>query len=323
MRKKVFAIVNPRAASYLAGQKWQQIRREITDADFDLTGRFTEYRHHASALAREAFRHGADIILSIGGDGTFNEIVNGVMSLDCPAAERPVLGVVSTGTGSDFARTLGLTGDHRSAVRAMLQATPSLCDLGIVRFTLGRRTKARYFANVFDVGLGGSVVRIANHVPKNLGGFLTFLLSSLVGLATFKPLHLRIDIDGEKIDTGPVMIVGCANGQYFGGGMHIAPMARLDDGLLEILYVKDTNMFEFIRRVLMPVYEARHLDYERLFHRPARRVEIAGQSVFVCDIDGEEEKAEKVEVTLIERAIRILSPLPRSGINRKTPEKPR
>jgi diacylglycerol kinase family enzyme len=105
--------------------------------------------------------------------------------------------------------------------------------------------------------------------------------------------------------------------------MHIAPMARLDDGLLEILYVKDTNMFEFIRRVLMPVYEARHLDYERLFHRPARRVEITGQSVFVCDIDGEEEKAEKVVVTLIERAIRILSPLPRSGINRKTPEKPR
>jgi len=320
MGKTVFAIVNPRAASYLAGRKWQHIRREIMAAGFEVTGRFTEHKYHAVELAREACSRNADIILSVGGDGTFNEIVNGVMSRNCPADRRPVLGIVSVGTGSDFARTLGLTGDYRAAVRAMIRGKPRFCDVGFVRFTIGGRTKTRYFANVFDVGLGGNVVRIANFVPKNLGGFLTFLLSSLAGLATFKPPRLRIDIDGEHADTGLITIVGCANGQYFGGGMNIAPMARLDDGRLEVLYVKDTNLFRFVRRVLMPVYKARHLGYERLFHRPCRRVLITGQRVFVCDVDGEEEKAEKVEVTLVDRAIRILSPLPRSSTTQKKPE---
>jgi diacylglycerol kinase family enzyme len=162
--------------------------------------------------------------------------------------------------------------------------------------------------NVFDVGLGGNVVRIANFVPKNFGGFLTFLLSSLAGLATFRPPDLRIEIDGRHADRGSITIVGCANGRYFGGGMHIAPMARIDDGRFEVLYVKDTNLFRFVHRVLIPVYEARHLDYERLFHRPARRIKISSRSVFTCDVDGEEEKADQVEITLVPRAIRVLTP---------------
>jgi YegS/Rv2252/BmrU family lipid kinase len=312
MGKTVFAIVNPRAASSLAGQKWRFINRELTAAGFDVTGRFTKYRHHATELIREASCQNADIVLSVGGDGTMNEITNGLMSLDRPVGERPVLGVLSVGTGSDFARTLGFTGGYRSALRALIRGEPGCCDLGLVRLTLGARSKIRYFANVFDVGLGGSVVRIANFVPKNLGGFLTFLLSSLAGLATFKPPILRVEIDGEHATTGPITIVGCANGQYFGGGMNIAPMARLDDGRFEVLYVKDTNLFRFVRKVLIPVYKAKHLGYERLFHRSARRLTITGVGTFACDLDGEEEKADRIELTLVDRAIRILKPLTRT-----------
>jgi diacylglycerol kinase (ATP) len=307
--KKVFAIVNPRAASYRAGQKWRHIQQELSAAGFDVQGYFTERRHHASDLARDAAQRNSDIILSVGGDGTLNEIVNGLMSLGRTADQIPALGIVSVGTGSDFARTLGLTGGDRSQVHYLTRPAVRYCDLGLVRFSIGSQEKLRYFVNVFDVGLGGSVVRIANFVPKNFGGFLTFLLSSLVGLATFKPPDLRIEIDGQHAASGSITIVGCANGRYFGGGMHIAPMARIDDGRFEILYVKDTNLFRFIHRVLIPVYEARHLGYERLYHRSARQIKVTSRRVFTCDVDGEEEKADKVEISIRDRAVRVLTPI--------------
>jgi YegS/Rv2252/BmrU family lipid kinase len=321
MGKRIVAIIYSRAASYRAGRKWRQLRQDLADKGFEVTARFTERKFHAVDLARDAADRAADIVLSVGGDGTLNEVVNGLMTLSRPPERRPALGILSLGTGSDFARTLGLI-DTRSAVRALIHGTPRICDLGHVRFTLGSRTWIRYFANVFDVGLGGNVVRIANSMPKNLGGFMTFLLSSLGGIATFKPPDLIIEIDGNHIDRGSITIAGCANGQYFGGGMNIAPMARLDDGRLEVLYVKDTNLFKFIRRVLMPVYQAGHLSYERFYHRPARRVRITGDRVFLCDIDGEEEKAEAVEIKIVGGAVRIMMmPPTRSSITRKKPEK--
>jgi YegS/Rv2252/BmrU family lipid kinase len=309
MKKRIFAIVNPRAASYLAGHKWQRVQKELRTVGFDVISRFTERRFHAAELARSAATAGqTDIILSVGGDGTFNEIVNGLMPLGRPPENLPVLGIVSVGTGSDLARSLKITGGYQRAVQILKEGFPRFEDVGCVRFALGPRSWIRYFANVFDVGLGGNVVRIANFLPKNLGGFLTFLLSSLGGLLTFKPFRLRIKVDGRFADAGRITIAGCANGEYFGGGMDIAPMARLDDGRLELLYVKDANLFQFIRRVLIPVYDGRHLGYEKVFHRPARRVEISGDRVFLCDIDGEEEKAETVEVTVIPRALRIMAP---------------
>jgi YegS/Rv2252/BmrU family lipid kinase len=254
----------------------------------------------------------------VGGDGTLNEIVNGLMTGSPTQAERPRLAVIPVGTGSDFARGLGLDGSPASSVQTLLNGQTNPVDIGRVDFRRQGRSWTRYFINVFDAGLGGQVVRIANAMPKHLGGFITFLASSLAGLATFRAPTLRVMIDGQPVASGPITIVGCANGQYFGGGMHIASMARLDDGHMEILYVRDTTLFTFLRRVLLPVYKAGHLGYERLFHQKGQSVAISGTRIFLCEVDGEEERAETAAVTLLPRALRIVMPvsLKTDGANR-------
>ena len=224
------------------------------------------------------------------------------------STERPRLAVIPVGTGSDFARGLGLDGSPVSSVQTLMNGQTNPVDIGRVDFQRRGRSWTRYFINVFDAGLGGQVVRIANAMPKHLGGFITFLASSLVGLATFRTPILRIEIDGQPVASGPITIVGCANGQYFGGGMHIAPMAKLDDGQMEILYVRDTTLFTFLRRVLLPVYKAGHLGYKRLFHHKGQSVVISGKQTFLCEVDGEEERTETAAVSLLPKALRIVMP---------------
>lgn len=306
--KRILAIINPRAASNRAGQQWRRIQQRMTVQGFSVTPWFTEKKSHAVALTRDAVQAGPRYIVGVGGDGTFNEIINGYMNAGIGPDRLPELGLIAAGTGSDLIRTLNIPVDPCQAADAIVNGRTRSLDVGMVRFKDGQRTWTRYFANVFDVGLGGMVVRIANSLPKSLGGFLTFFLSSVAGLVLFKPPLLHLKADGEKIDAGPMNIIGVANCRYFGGGMDIAPMARFDDGVLELLYVKDTNLFKFLSRVLLPVYEAKHLAYEHLYHRAVQRIEVSGDRLFLADIDGEEEKALSAEVSVIPGAIRIRTP---------------
>lgn len=310
MAAVVHAIVNPNAASRFAATRWRDVRREFREGGYTVHEYFTKYPRHAYTLAREAASAGAELLVSVGGDGTFNEIVNGLLELKQPAEHLPELGIISVGTGSDLARTFAIPADFRKAVAVIREGRTILMDVGCVAFGRDGVTWQRHYANVMDVGLGGKVVRIANHLPKHLGGFLTFLLSSLIGLATFQPLRLRLRDDMGHQDDGSISIVGAANGRFFGGGMHIAPMARIDDGLLNVLYVKDTTLFTFIRRILVPVYQAGHLGYARLRCFTCRKLEISGDEVFLVDIDGEEEKAQEVTVTVKPAALRIRVPQP-------------
>lgn len=244
----------------------------------------------------------------MGGDGTLNEIVNGLMAVEGQAVNRPALAVLPAGTGSDFARSLGLAVPLDRIVPDLLRGRLHTVDVGRVDFRQGIRAWTRYFINVFDVGLGGQVVRLANALPRSMGGFITFFLSSIAGLLAFRPPRISIAVDRQPAVTGIISIVGCANGQYFGGGMHIAPMARLDDGRMEILYVRDTNLFQFMRRVLLPVYQAGHLGYERLVHRTGRTAAINASQTFLCEVDGEEERAESAAITLVPGSLRVLVP---------------
>ncbi len=306
MYKMIYVIINATAGSYLAARRLRKIVKTLEKLNGDLHFNLTQYRFHAKELAKNAIADGADLIISMGGDGTFNEIVNGMMECGLPCKSLPAVGIISAGTGADLCRSLNIPMEYERAIETIRSGRTMEMDLGMVAFRNQKKFWIRYFANVFDVGLGGNVVRIANHIPKSLGGFLTFLLSSVVGVVTYKPLELRMSIDDSPFDHGKITIVGATNGRYFGGGMKIAPMAKINDGSLEVLYVKDTNLFKFIKHVLLPVYNAQHLLYKNLYHCKAKRLKIAGEKIFLTDIDGEEERAQEVEVSIIQGAVRVI-----------------
>ncbi len=308
MFNKIFVIANITAGYYTAHRKLTHIQNSLRAVGIEPIMKLTRYRLHAKELAQEAIKNSVDLIISIGGDGTINEIINGILECRAESNALPALGIISMGTGADLCRTLNIPFNYRKAIEIIRNGKTLLIDVGMVKFRYQNHQWQRYFMNVFDIGLGGNVVRIANHIPKRFGGFLTFLISSFAGLMVSKPLDLEIYADDRLITQGLISIIGATNGKYFGGGMKIAPMAKMDDGYLEVLYVKNTNIFKFIYKVLLPVYEARHLLYQNLFHFPTKNLRILSKEIFLADIDGEEEKAEEVEISIIPRAIPVIVP---------------
>jgi diacylglycerol kinase (ATP) len=304
----VHVIVNPHAAYGHAARVWPEIRRSMEHCGLEVNEYFTQGMMHATSIAVECIENGAATIVCVGGDGTFNEVVNGLMQSKVDTQQLPELALIPVGTGSDLARTLNIPKNTDEAIATIVKGVVQYCDIGKVMFRDPLHQWVRYFVNVFDMGLGGKVVRIANRMPKNMGGFLTFLLSSLGALVTFRRMRLRIEVDGRFLDEGLMWIVGAANGQYFGGGMHMAPMACVNDGILEILYIKDTSIFKFIVRVLGKVYDGKHLEYENVHHVSGTRVHIMSEHPCLGEIDGEEEKAHEVVVSIIPRAIKIRVP---------------
>jgi YegS/Rv2252/BmrU family lipid kinase len=302
----IHVIVNPRAAYGQAARKWPHIRKTMERSGLTVHEYFTQGMMHASSLASECLEDEARTIVCVGGDGTFNEIVNGI--LQHKRAGLPELALIPVGTGSDFARTINMSRDIDEAVSVLLHGASRLCDVGKVTFRDQNHQWVRYFINVFDMGLGGKVVRIANRIPKNLGGFLTFFISSLGALVTFRRMRVRIEVDGIPVDEGVMWIVGAANGQFFGGGMHMAPMARITDGVFECLYVKDTSIFKFLVHVLGKVYDGQHLQYKNVHHTSGKCIRITSAHSCLSEIDGEEEKAREVVVSVIPKSLKIRVP---------------
>ncbi len=309
MSYKVQVIANIRSGTYFTNITLKNIQKYLISSGCEPVITLTRYKFHAKEIAIDAVDKDTDLIISIGGDGTINEIVNGLMEFIGSNKKLPKLGIISAGTGADLCRTLNIPSDYKKAIDIILRGKFIPIDIGRVRFTAGAKTWQRYFANVADIGLGGNVVRIANRIPKSLGGFLTFLISSLIGLLTYKPVDLKIYIDERIKDEGNITIIGAANGKYFGGGMKIAPMAEIRDGYLEILYVRNTNIFKFIKNVLAPVYKADHLLYKNLYHYRAKKLRVVAEKLLLVDIDGEEEKAQEVEISLIPEKIMIAVPV--------------
>lgn len=305
---KAYFIVNPHAAHGKVGKQWPRIIHYLRTEGIAVNADVTKSRWHAYHLAREAAKSGAQLIVSVGGEGTFNEIINGILSCTTQTKLLPEVAMMPIGTGMDLARILKIPKDYKRAFDVVRTGRTTLMDVGKVVFRTGKRAWHRYFANAFDVGLGGMVVRISNNTPKNLGGFLTFLLSSLVSLVIFKRLQLKIWIDKKHTDNGLMTILGALNGQYFGGGMHAAPMASPDDGVLEFIYVKDTNIFKFIVHVLAKVYTGTHLKYKNVYHCRGTELRVECNKICLMDVDGEEERAREVTVSVVPKAIKLRVP---------------
>jgi YegS/Rv2252/BmrU family lipid kinase len=304
--RKVHAIVNPHAGHGKAGKTWPFILEYLQTSGFDVTWRLTERRWHAYDIAQEYAREGAKLIISVGGEGVMNEIVNGLFAYKETSGTMPTLAMIPAGTGTDLSRTLHISKNYRQAVDLIKNGHEMLMDAGRMVFERDGRTWARYFINAADTGLGGAVARLSNSLPKILGGFLTFLLASLAALLSFKRMRLQIWVDGELVDSGLMTIVGALNGQYFGGGMHAAPMAVVDDGIMEFMYVKDTGFFKFVSKVLAKVYAGEHLAYHKVHLCKGRQLKVHGEKVFLAEADGEVERANTICLDVLPKAVRIV-----------------
>ena len=301
------AIVNPQAADGKTARDWPVIRSHFENTVGPLTDYVTQAPQHAIELARAAVRRGHRVIIAVGGDGTLNEVVNGLFENDATIDPEVTLALIPRGTGSDFRQTVRLPLDPRLAVDALKAATARPLDLMRLRFRSHEgQDRIRYSINVTSFGMGGIVSERAKRYSKYVGGKLSFVAATLFTSLGFRGREVRLEMDGRQSVAARILNVAVGNGQYHGAGMWICPRASLDDGLLDVTIIEYMSPLRVAKDMKL-LYNGRVYTHPRVrFHRVARISASAAQETLI-EIDGEPLGRLPLEMEVLPRAVRFLS----------------
>lgn len=312
-------IVNPAAAAGKAGRRWDRINQGVYDAFGDVPTFLTEHEGHASEIAEALVRGGTTGVLVIGGDGTNNEVVHGIMTArSAMPGETVTLGQLPFGTGGDFRRVLENSTSFDAALRSLPTAPTYGCDVGKLDFIANDGQPAtRYFLNIADFGIGGLVDRHVNSSPKWLGGKISFYLGTVRGLFGYKAARCELYVDEEFLGVFDVMGVFVCNSRFAGGGMQFAPEAMLDDGLFDVVVIPEMPLWDALSN-LGALYQGKHLERDGVIFRRGRRVEAkpVGDSLGLLDVDGEAPGRIPATFNIVPNAIRVANVISDVRVNR-------
>jgi diacylglycerol kinase (ATP) len=294
-------IANPRAGQGKVERHLPEVERTLADGGLAYRIIRTTHPGHATDIARNALGSGDRYLVAAGGDGTVHEVLNGMLDDGARVARDAVLGIVAAGSGCDIVRSLGLPGDAVRASRHLLGEAVRTIDIGKVTFTAGGKEATRYFANIAEAGLGAAVVARTGTLPRSLGAakyFAGFWLT----LPGFNPAVVRLDADDSSFEWRAHNVV-VANGQFFGGGMHISPKSQPDDGMLDVLAMVGPKTDAFT--MLPKIYKGTHVPHRNIAEARARAVHIDARPPLLIEADGEILGTTPATFEVVPNAIRI------------------
>jgi diacylglycerol kinase (ATP) len=288
-RLKTQVIVNPESNQGGTRQRWKDIKEAIKSFIQEFKYEFTEKPLQATDIAREAIRGGSDLIIGVGGDGTMNEIANGFFEGSKIINPATALGILPAGTGCDLTKSLNIPSGLKGALKIITQAPASLIDIG--RATFNNRSgeeSGRFFLNVADFGVGGEVVRRVNQrrMERKASSYVRCLVSAMVN---YKSRRIKIRVDGKDVPEAEYLVGAVANGKIFGKGMKVAPEAKLDDGLFDLVLVKGMKFFEFCRHG-WKIFLGTHLSHPKISLVRGRQIEAFNleEGTVLLELDGEQ-----------------------------------
>ena len=299
-------VVNPVSGNGRTGRHWRGyeafFRRHLGR---DLETRVTKAPGHATRLTQDALANGATTVVSVGGDGTLNEVTNGFLDgTGRPWNPEARLAVLSLGTGSDFIKTLGESRKPEDLVQRLKEDRVRVIDAGLCQYTEAGAPRSRYFINVAEVGSGGAVVDRVNRTTKILGGKTSFLIAILRTLPKYRNTRIAYEADGGPRTEKVLNDLVVANGRFFGGGLQPAPKADLEDGQLDVVLIGDID-FKTTRKNLSLLREGKHLDLPYItWFRAKQLVTHTGEEMI--DLDGEYVGRHAQRFEIIPRAIRLV-----------------
>jgi len=311
-----FIITNPKSAGGNTGEKWAGIASDFATHFGAFNVAFTEYKGHAIELAKRAALDERKFIIACGGDGTINEVANGIMQSGTDAE----LGILPSGTGGDFRRALSLPKDTATSAHALRLGKTERMDVGRITFQNDDdKEETRYFLGVASFGISTEIVErvkresdesLLSSFAKNFGGKASFAASTLETILTTEKKSVRVSIDDEHERQLTVTNLCVANARYFGGGMKIAPDALLNDGLFDVVTIGDLSSLEILTNAYK-LYRGTHLNIERVWFTRASRLEASptkrSEKVGV-EIDGELLGKLPAEFEIIPKALYVRIP---------------
>jgi len=289
---KICIISNPVAGS-LPRKSIHRAVQTLTDAGAEVEIRWTAHAGQATQLARQAAADGNDIVAAAGGDGTINEVVNGLVGT--PAA----LGAIPLGTANCFGHETGIPFQAEKAARILLEGQKRKIPLG--------RINGRYFILMAGIGFDAEAVYGVNPKIKKKTGKLAYILSGIQAMAAYHPVRLKIRLDGKEELEGYSLIVG--NMQYYGGRFVITPMAGLDRDELGVCIFQSNTLLSLFRYAAGILLFSRHTRFRDVFTATAGRVEVSSeQDVARIQIDGEYFSVTPAEIDIVPEAVDAILP---------------
>jgi diacylglycerol kinase (ATP) len=260
----------------------QAIRERIQD-EFDL--KITRAPLDGTKLAMEAIRTNSELLIAVGGDGTIQEVVNGILADNLSAYCR--LGIISSGTGHGFAQSLGLPNSLSEQLDVALYGSARKVDVGKVTFLNHEGSCGmRYFINECQLGIGGDVVQRVQRNHKQLGGKLGFGLGTIETALHHRNQSIIYKIDGATPVSSSLTGIAIANGAFTGGGMNLAPAARVDDGWLNLLLMEEMSVAE--RLCSFPkIYSGQHIQLEKFKYQKMHSISAISAEKVLVEADGE------------------------------------
>jgi YegS/Rv2252/BmrU family lipid kinase len=300
-----FAIVNPNAGNGKGRKDWNRIADILRKNDIRFNMKPTERKGHATEFTRELIAGGYRKIISIGGDGTLNEIINGIFTQDhCPASEI-ILGLIPVGTGNDWGRMFGIPLIYEGAVQVIKEYKIMLHDIGVISYYTGEEKQKRYFINIAGLGFESIVVKKTNkQKDKGMSNKAIYFYNLLSSLLQYRNTFADITIDG-KSTRAKIFSINVGNGRYCGGGMRQTPDALPDDGLLDITIIKEMGRIEIIRSLKL-LYDGTILSHPKVDGYRSNNLKVSSDSILYVEADGESLGHTPVEFGIIPSAVNIV-----------------
>jgi len=271
--KKARIIYNPTAGREAFKKDLSMVLEQLEIAGYEASTHATVGEFDAQKAALTAVEREFDLIVAVGGDGTINEVINGIADQEY----RPKLGIIPAGTTNDFAKALNIPRDTKKAIKIITNNHSKKLDIG--------KANDQYFMNI---AAGGELTEISYEVPsklKTMIGQLAYYMKGLEMLPFIKPIKAKIEYDGNVIDE-EIMLFLVSNTNSVGGFEKLAPDAKFDDGYFDLIILRKTNLAEFIRIASLALRGA-HLEDKNVIHAQAKHIIVTPEDNMQLNIDGE------------------------------------
>lgn len=298
-------IANPNAGRRKAEKDWKQISSLLVKNDIPFKSVFTEHRDHAVKLSRKYIEAGFKKIIVVGGDGTFNETVNGVFGQQRFSPDEITLGMIPVGTGNDWARMFHIPFQYKGAIKIIRNEKIFLQDVGKVNYFISDHQVERYFVNMTGMGYDAMVAEKTNkQKEKGKGGPFSYMLNIFTSLFSFKNVHYEITIDDQKI-LGDVFSMNVGICKYNGGGMMQLPFADPADGLLDVTIINKVGRFTIIRNV-KNLYDGSFVKIPQVKTYQGKTVTVTSTRKMFLEADGESLGHSPFKFEVIPRILKVI-----------------
>jgi YegS/Rv2252/BmrU family lipid kinase len=305
LKQNWLVVVNPNAGRSKGKKDWNTIIGLLAKYGIEFDAQLTQTRRHAILLTQEGIKNGYRKIIVVGGDGTMNEVVNGVFTQkECPTTDI-TLAMVMVGTGNDWGKLFGIHPDYEQAITIIAEHKIRLQDIGIVDYYHGTTRESRYFINIAGLGFDAVVVKRTN-IQKDKGhkGKLIYFVNLLRSLLSYKHTVTSVEIDGNKLQDD-IFTISIGIGRFSGGGMMQTPNAIPDDGLFDITIIKKIRKGEVIRSLKM-LYDGSILEHPKIQGFMGKDILIDSDPLIHLEADGESLGHSPIEFRIIPKSVNII-----------------